>query len=220
MKSLNAKRLRLLKRIADNQQNGDFPLVRELAQSLGYRGESSITRMLDALVTEGYLQKHGGGQQRLDRIYRVTPKALNLLSPPPGSPQPRSAIPILGSIPAGPLGEAIQECHEFVEAGDILRVHNGDFFLRVTGRSMTGDGILPGDLVLLRPGVQVNNGEIAAVQIHGTTRTEATLKHVHWQPGKQLVRLRASNPRYGETRVPMADVNIVGAYRGLLRRPD
>ena len=85
--------------------------------------------------------------------------------------------------------------------------------LRVHGHSMTGDGILPGDLVLLRPNIALSLGEIAAVQVG----EDATLKHVHQQPGERVVTLRASNPDYQDMIVPADEVHIVGAYRGLVR---
>jgi repressor LexA len=214
MKASIEKRLRLLRAVSQAEQQGHFPLMRELAQELGYRGESSIRRILDELVAEGYLSLQGGGRERQHRIHRLTPKGLQLM---PEAPL-RSGVPILGEIPAGPLAEAIQVCEEYIDPGDCLRVQPDDFFLRVKGKSMTGDGILHRDLVLLRPNIQANNGEIAAVQIRRTYQPDATLKHIHYQPGKRTVRLRASNPVYGEVIVPAEDVTVVAVYRGLLRR--
>lgn len=214
MATLDDKRLRLLHAIGRAEHAERFPLVRELAQELGYSGESSIRRLVDELVNTGYLHSDGGGRERQRRILRLTDKATPLLTIEPV----RDGIPVLGTIPAGPLGEAVQQCGEFVNPGDGLRVQPGDFFLRVKGKSMAGDGILPGDLVLLRPGVQANNGEVAAVQIARSGRYEATLKHVHFQPGKRTVRLRASNVAYGEKILDATEVNVVGVYRGLLRR--
>ncbi len=109
---------------------------------------------------------------------------------------------------------------------------------------MIGDGILPGDRVLLRPDVEVRSGEIAAVQIAGDGSFEdgslcATLKHVvfdawppsqeHGGPGRaeeegsgelQGITLRASNPKYGDLRVAASRVSIAGVYRGLVRSLD
>jgi SOS-response transcriptional repressor LexA len=87
---------------------------------------------------------------------------------------------------------------------------------------MVGDGILPGDKVLLRPGIEVRNGEIAAVQIAGTEGFEdgsvcATLKHVYLNEGAQCITLRASNPRHADREVEAARVSIAGVYRGLVR---
>lgn len=215
-----SKRLRLLQSLANYERQGEFPLLRELAQSLGYQGESSIRRMIDSLVNDGYLQNYGGGRERHRRILALTPKAHDLLHSDTFKGGAFKGIPVLGEIPAGPLQEAVQECSEFVTPNDFLTTRPHDFFLRVKGNSMTGDGILPGDLVLIRPGVQVENGEIAALQIHGEHQSDATLKHIHWQPGKRTVRLRASNPAYEDLTLPASEVIVVGAYRGLMRHFD
>ncbi len=85
---------------------------------------------------------------------------------------------------------------------------------------MIGDSIVDQDLVLLRPHIQVHNGEIAGVQIKRHNGLyESTLKHVHFQPGRRMVRLKASNPAYEDIVVPDKDVEIAGVYRGLIRRP-
>lgn len=74
MQHLSSKRQRVLRAIAEHQLRGDFPLVRELATELGLAGESSLTRTLEALVEEHYLQRQGGGSQRRQRIYTLTGK--------------------------------------------------------------------------------------------------------------------------------------------------
>ena len=79
---------------------------------------------------------------------------------------------------------------------------------------MIGDGIQTGDLVLLRPGVEVRDGEIAAAYVGDGY--EATLKHVH--PLKDSVRLRASNPAYPDLLIPKQEWRgVAGVYRGLVR---
>ena len=80
---------------------------------------------------------------------------------------------------------------------------------------MIGDGILPGDKVLLRPNVQVQNGEIAAVHIGDEYL--ATLKHVYFGPGRAKATLKASNPSYHDIVVAMKDVKVAGVFRGLVR---
>lgn len=80
---------------------------------------------------------------------------------------------------------------------------------------MIGDGILPGDLVLLRPEEDVRQGEIAAV--HARDEYEGTLKHVIVETHQ--VRLRASNPIYEDIIVPAADWRgVAGVFRGLVRK--
>jgi repressor LexA len=97
----------------------------------------------------------------------------------------------------------------------LLPYKNGDFLLDVSGDSMVGDGILPGDRVLLRPNVPVNNGEIAAV--HVGEEYCATLKRVYFYPERGVVELRASNPKYAPIEVREGEFNIVGVFRGLIR---
>jgi len=123
---------------------------------------------------------------------------------------------MLGSIPAGPLREALAEADSFVDVPhELLDWKPGDFLLTVEGDSMTGDGIFWGDLVLLRPDVQLRRGEIAAV-LYGEDY-QTTLKRVFFDPGKPTATLRASNPAYADIEVPASQLQVAGAYRGLVR---
>ena len=81
----------------------------------------------------------------------------------------------MGRIAAGLLHEALAQPEEFVDSAMLLPHQAGDFLLRVTGDSMIGDGIVEGDLVLLRPDQEVGWGEIAAAYVGDAF--EATLKH-------------------------------------------
>jgi repressor LexA len=125
---------------------------------------------------------------------------------------------VLGTIRAGGLEEAIAEPETVLE--EFLPHRAGDFILRVKGDSMIGDGILEGDHVLLRPGVECARGEIAAVIVGSEEgefagECEATLKRVYLE-GKR-VRLKAGNPAYPDRVVPAAEVKIAGVFRGLIR---
>lgn len=123
---------------------------------------------------------------------------------------------MLGSIRAGPLEEAVADPEAVFEERDLLPYCPGDFLLRVRGDSMTGDGILPGDYVLLRPNVRVEQGEIAAAMVGD--EYEATLKRVHVEGA--TVRLKAGNPSYADIVVPAGEVKIAGVFRGLIRHGD
>jgi repressor LexA len=176
----------------------------------------------------GFLLLAGGGGRGRQRLVQLSAKGrlqVNASSSGPGL-----LLPLLGRIPAGPLEEAIQQESQAVSVSELLRAKAGDFLLEVKGDSMTGDGIFEGDKVLLRPQVQLESGEIAAVLI-GTDH-EATLKRVHLLPGTKAspdspdspdspqggeVLLRASNPAHPDRRLPAEDVRIAGVFRGLIR---
>lgn len=95
-------------------------------------------------------------------------------------------IPILGTIAAGVPIIAQEDIlgHEY-----ILPNENLDFCLKVKGDSMIGARIFDGDIVYIRKQEEVENGEIAAIQIDGE---EATLKRFYRENGRVV--LHAENP--------------------------
>lgn len=204
MKQLSRRQTEVLKQIAMAWREGGFPIVRELAERMGLAGESSLTPTLHRLQNIGLVDIQGGVRGR--------PRVITLTQA--GKAASGFGLPVLGSIPAGPLSEALNQAEDWAEnSSDLLPTKPGDFLLRVYGDSMIGDGILPNDLVLLRPDVMLHPGEIAAVRVG----EDATLKHFHQEPGAGTVILKASNPRYDDIKVPVEDVHIVGAFRGLIR---
>jgi repressor LexA len=181
--------------------------VPDLLSELKFSAESSLTDTLQRMKRNEYIEIFGGGARGRSRLVRLTAKGRYAV----GS----GGLPILGEVPAGPLAEALAEPTSIVEEDDLLSWRRGDFLLRVKGDSMIGDGILPGDLVLLRPDEEVVQGEIAAV--HARDAYEGTLKHVVVEA--EQVRLRASNPSYEDIIVPASDWRgVAGVFRGLVRK--
>ena len=84
---------------------------------------------------------------------------------------------------------------------------------------MTGARIFDGDIVFIRKQDAVDNGEIAAVIIGD----EATLKRVNYHPDKNLLILKAENPKYQDqiyTDDQLDTVKILGkaiAFQSLVR---
>jgi DNA polymerase V len=64
------------------------------------------------------------------------------------------------------------------------------FFLRVSGDSMTGAGIYPGDILIVDRSLTPADGRIVIAVIDG----ELTVKRLHRQHGR--IRLVPENPRY------------------------
>ncbi|MCM3413567.1 LexA family protein [Metabacillus litoralis] len=84
-------------------------------------------------------------------------------------------IPIIGSVKAGPNGLAYEDFQGY-ETTDKKSVNGGKYkWLMVTGDSMIDEGILPGDLALLREQSDVEHGELAVVIIDNE---EGTMKRV------------------------------------------
>jgi repressor LexA len=202
---LSPTHLRIARAVARFERQQEPAFVPDLVRALGLAGESSLAPTLRIMVRNGYLALRGGGAQGRSRIVRLTPKGRLALS--------IGGLPLLGSIPAGRLAEALAEPETVLDERELLAFREGDFLLRVRGESMTGDGILDGDKVLLRPEVEARDGEIAAVLVGDAH--EATLKRV-FRKGERVI-LRASHPAYPDLSVDASEVKIAGVFRGLIR---
>jgi len=196
--------MRIARTVADFERQEQPVFFSDLLKSLGLAAESSLTPTLQKMARNGFVEIIGGGAGR-SRLVRLTVKGRHVLGV--------GGLPLLGSIPAGPLAEAVAQAAEIIEPGNLLAHRAGDFLLRVHGESMIGDGILDGDLVLLRPDVEVPHRAISAVCV-GDDR-EGTLKRVFYEG--ERVRLKASNPAYKDMTVRAEQVHFAGLLKGVLR---
>jgi len=114
-------------------------------------------------------------------------------------------VPIIGVIRAGPPLMAIQEEDGGEEVPEHTVKSEGYYFLRVRGDSMTGLGIMPGSLVLVRPAVEVPSGAIAVVI---ENRDDACVKIVKYD-GDRVI-LRSANPDYPDRRIPREEMQVIG----------
>lgn len=202
---LTAAQNRVAGVLADFARQDRPAFVPDLAQALKLAGESSLAPTLQKMARGGFVEVQGGGASGRSRVVRLTAKGRHSLG--------IGGLPLLGFIPAGPLSEAVAQAETILQAEEILPHRQDDFLLRVRGDSMIGDGILDGDYVLLRPGVYVPPGAIAAVCV-GEER-EATLKRVHREGA--VVRLVASNPAFRDILAPAEQVQFAGLLKGVVR---
>ncbi len=236
--SLTTAQKRVLDAVLRRERRALPNFVSDLVADLALKAESSLGATLQRMVRLGVIVLQGGGVQGRQRLVVPTEKGRLLCDPSSskekisGRAPQRYRLPLLGSIPAGPLEEVVSsgdDWGESVEMHELLQHREGDFLLRIKGDSMVGDGIFEDDLVLLRPGVELHQGEIAAVMAKGVGGDcDATLKHVFRRPsrtdsgeedgtGHGEVLLRASNPAYADILLPAESVQIAGVFRGLIR---
>jgi len=154
----------------------------------------SLKQHLEALADKGWLTFESRGRGR---------------SPVLELPAAATGVPILGSIPAGPLSEAIEHAEAYLP---LPGMQLGGFALRVSGNSMA-DLIQDGDVVLLDKRPTQRSGEICAVRIG---EDDVTLKYLDRMDGK-FVSLRPHNPDYETMTYPASEIEVEGVYRGLLR---
>ncbi|MDA3957177.1 transcriptional repressor LexA [Oceanispirochaeta sp.] len=119
-------------------------------------------------------------------------------------------IPILGSVAAG-LPLFAEENHDGSVTLPIDVLKQGNLFaLRVQGESMTGAGILDGDLAVFVQQPLADNGEIVVAMVDDSV----TLKRFYKE--KNRVRLQAENPAYPS--IFTQDVRILGKLITIIRQ--
>ena len=98
-------------------------------------------------------------------------------------------VPILGRVTAGMPILAVEEHVGYVPFAPAA--NGGEYYaLRIRGDSMTGAGILDGDLVIVRQDAQARNGDIVIALLED----EATCKTLNVTPDG--VWLMPENPAY------------------------
>lgn len=173
--------------VAERLLRGQPPTVREVQQALGFSAVQSARVHLEALVREGRLAKRPGRA----RGYGL----------PDGVPA--RLVPVLGRVPAGALKTAVEEREGFVVVA--ARARQEDLFaLRVRGQSMSGAGILDGDLVVVRRQASAESGDVVVALVDD----EATVKRLRLRAGR--TELHPENPAFQPILVDPGALRLLG----------
>jgi SOS regulatory protein LexA len=119
---------------------------------------------------------------------------------------------VLGLVEAGWPSPAEEELRDTLSLDEFL-VTNPDasFLLKVSGDSMTGAGILPGDLVIVDRGETAKSGDIVIAEVDG----EWTMKF--FRKSGDDVYLVPANPKYKPIR-PQRELRIAGVVTAVVRK--
>ncbi len=178
--------------VAFLKENRRMPSYAEMIDLLGVRSKSVVNFWVDKLIHAGLMEKDKKGHLTLTK---------------------RSfAIPLVGSIQAGfPLPEEETLCDVISMDEYLITRPESSFLLQVSGDSMTGEGIMEGDLVVVEKGREPRYGDIVIAEVDG----EWTMKYFRKQ-GKQVV-LEAANPKYPIIK-PKAELKIGGIVTAVIRK--
>lgn len=125
-------------------------------------------------------------------------------------------VPVLGHIAAGQPILAEEHIEEWTEIPNMWKLKPGEaIVLRVKGDSMIGSRIFDGDKVVVKLQKEVENGEIAVVNINGD---EATLKRVKKTENGQVI-LYPDNPKYDPFFVTNEEARIIGKVVQVMFEP-
>ena len=171
------------------QENGFAPSVREIGAAVGLRSTASVSYHLQQLQEKGYLQAPGAKGR----------KRAIVTSQRPGQ------IPVVGVVTAGLPILALEN-----QEGTIA--WEGDpscFALRVRGDSMINAAILDGDMVVVRPQANADDGQIVVARIGD----EATVKRLRRRNGE--IWLMPENEAYSP--IDGTEAEIIGIVKAVIR---
>ena len=200
-KGLTKRQEMILQYILDYvQREGYPPSIREIGRDFDIGSLRGVTVHLDALERKGYISRSN------------TPRSIKVVHPSYQQTNRVVMLPLLGSIAAGAPIQAQESIEDLIPVpSEMVRNVDGAFLLRVKGDSMIGEGILPRDLVVVRPQASATQNELVAVLLG----EEATVKRINF--AKEGVRLMPSNPSYEPIEVRQEDARIIGKIVGLVR---
>ncbi|HKJ69186.1 MAG TPA: transcriptional repressor LexA [bacterium] len=199
MEMQESQEQKILQFIRDYSDRADrSPSFREIRDHLGVRSLSTVHYHVNKLIEQGVLANRDGHHGK--RSLKVVP------------PDPEGAreIPLLGRIAAGLPIEAVEIPEKVTVPARFFDPEN--YVLQVEGDSMIEDGVLDGDLVVVRHARTAENREMVVALVDG----EATLKrYVRTERG---IELHPANPDYPVIHVtPDQEFEIRGKAIGVIR---
>ncbi len=191
-------RERIYRFVQERLLRGAAPTIREIQGAFGFSALETARAHLMALVAEGRLV-HEPGRARGYRLpFHRRGRGAS------GGEAEMRLVPLLGRVQAGALSMATEHLEAWV-AVQTRRARDELFALRVRGASMTGAGILPGDIVIVRRQPVAESGEIV-VALAGDEATVKTLR----RGARGRMELHPANPAFDVLVFPAGDLVLLG----------
>lgn len=175
------------------RERGRMPSFSEIGLIVGLRSKNSVSKLIRKLEAAGALRRDEKG--------RLTPGSL------------AHPLRVLGTVEAGFPSPAEEELSDSISLDDLL-IDNREatFLLKVSGDSMSGAGILPGDMVIVDRAQSPKTGDIVVAEVDG----EWTMKYLKKAAGGGAV-LMPANTAY-KTIKPKNELKIAGVVTAVVRK--
>ncbi len=173
-------------------RQGRMPSFSEIGELFKLSSKSSVHKVVSKL-------EHAGVVAR-DKKGRLIPVSI------------KAPVKVLGTVEAGFPSPAEEELADTLSLDDLLiQNREATFLLKVSGDSMSGAGILPGDMVIVDKGQTPKSGDIVVAEVDGAW----TMKYLR-QRG-DAVTLLPANPNYKPIR-PKNELKIAGVVTAVVRK--
>ena len=173
-------------------RKGFSPTLSEIAAQFD-KTVSTIQQYVDALTNKGYLEK----QERVSRGIKPVEEITQVL--------------LLGEIAAGEPIEPIENPEPIEIPANMVNSPGNYYALKVRGDSMIDDGILEGDVIVVRHQQTAEDGETVVA----VTEDGATLKKLKFLNNR--VCLEPRNAKIAT--IYPEELDVRGKYVGLIRGP-
>jgi repressor LexA len=169
-----------------------MPSFSEIGEMAGIRSKNAVSKLVGKLERLKVLARDSKG--------RLVPGSI------------ASPVRVLGTVEAGFPSPAEEELVDTLSLDDLLiQNREATFLLKVSGDSMSGAGILPGDMVIVDKGRTPRSGDIVIAEVDG----QWTMKFLRKR--KDEVTLLPANPRYKPIR-PKSELKIAGVVTAVVRK--
>ena len=174
------------------KDSGRMPSFSEIGEITGLQSKNAVSKLVARLVELKVLDKDEKG--------RLLPASL------------ASPLRLLGTVEAGFPSPAEEELVDTLSLDELLiQNREATFLLKVSGDSMSGAGILPGDMVIVDKGQPPKSGDIVIAQVDG----QWTMKYLRKRGSNVL--LLPANPKYKPIK-PENELTIAGVVTAVVRK--
>lgn len=174
------------------QKKGRMPSFSEIGEMTGLRSKNAVSKLVARLEEMDVVRRDEKG--------RLLPRSI------------ASVVRLIGTVEAGFPSPAEEELRDTLSLDDLLiQNREATFLLKVSGDSMSGAGILPGDMVIIDRGRPPKSGDIVIAEVDG----EWTMKYLRRRGG--VVTLVPANPKYQPIK-PKNELKIAGVVTAVVRK--
>ncbi len=189
------------------EDRGYSPSFIEIQEHFQYASINSVQKYIKQLQKKGYLYSPGQNKKRALKVLRS-----HNFKPSKNEAFSANVIAFLGKVAAGRPLERVHS-GEFIEVSDHLTQNHKDIFaLEVEGQSMIDEGILEGDVLLIRKKIHYDNGSLVVASVEEGATVKKMYKH------KDCIELRPSCEGMESLYYSYDQVRIEGFVVSLMRR--
>jgi repressor LexA len=199
--ALTVRQKQVLNFIRDRINNDRIaPTIREMAGFFGFSSTGTVRDYLKALSRKGYLKLNKNKARSLELVDQ------------------QRGLAIVGMVACGKPQFAQEDIEGYLQPDKWFQANDDLFCLKAKGDSMSGAGIMEGDLLVVRRQSQAQNNEIVVALIGDEATVKFLRRRKYGKPkGSFRYLLEAANKKYSAIPVTEA-TSIIGRVISVLRK--